>query len=141
MSTANDNAEMSKQIEYLARALKAPRIREAAARLADHARDAGSGETQLRNPDQTRVAGGGPNPANDLPMCDCFPWVSQQPDSWQAVDSATAWRRSSATPKRVPTSLSPFRSISTRRLHVPRSAPLDDQTAVAVRPYGAQIPE
>ncbi len=35
------NIEAGKQIDYLARALKAPRIREAAARLADQARDAG----------------------------------------------------------------------------------------------------
>jgi DNA replication protein DnaC len=41
MTAANDSVEMGKQIEYLARALKAPRIREAAARLADQARDAG----------------------------------------------------------------------------------------------------
>lgn len=34
-------AEVGKQIEYLAKALKAPRIREAAARLGDQARDAG----------------------------------------------------------------------------------------------------
>jgi len=34
-------AEVGKQIDYLARALKAPRIREAAARLGDQARDAG----------------------------------------------------------------------------------------------------
>jgi DNA replication protein DnaC len=34
-------AEVGKQIEYLARALKAPRIREAATRLGDQARDAG----------------------------------------------------------------------------------------------------
>jgi hypothetical protein len=33
--------ESVKQITYLAGALKAPRITEAAARLADHARDAG----------------------------------------------------------------------------------------------------
>ena len=33
--------EIAKQIEYLARALKAPRIREAAGRLGDQARDAG----------------------------------------------------------------------------------------------------
>jgi DNA replication protein DnaC len=41
MTATNDSVEMAKQIEYLARALKAPRIREAAARLADQARDAG----------------------------------------------------------------------------------------------------
>ena len=35
------SAEVGKQIEYLAKALKAPRIREAAARLGDQARDAG----------------------------------------------------------------------------------------------------
>ena len=34
-------SEAVKQIQYLAAALKAPRITEAAARLADHARDAG----------------------------------------------------------------------------------------------------
>jgi DNA replication protein DnaC len=34
-------AEVSKQIEYYATALKAPRIRDSAARLADQARDAG----------------------------------------------------------------------------------------------------
>ena len=41
--SANNAAatEIGKQIEYLARALKAPRIREAAARLGDQARDAG----------------------------------------------------------------------------------------------------
>ena len=33
--------QVSKQIEYLARAMKAPRIREAAARLGDQAREAG----------------------------------------------------------------------------------------------------
>ena len=37
----NDTAEVSKQIEYLARALKAPRIRDAAGRLGNQARDAG----------------------------------------------------------------------------------------------------
>ncbi len=44
MSTAKattDAAAISKQLDYLARALKAPRIREAAARLGDQARDAG----------------------------------------------------------------------------------------------------
>ncbi|MGH8938831.1 MAG: IS21-like element helper ATPase IstB, partial [Actinomycetes bacterium] len=41
MTATITSAEMDKQIEYLARALKAPRIREAAARLADQARDAG----------------------------------------------------------------------------------------------------
>ena len=41
MTDINDSVEMGKQIEYLTRALKAPRIREAAARLADQARDAG----------------------------------------------------------------------------------------------------
>ena len=34
-------ADITKQIDYLTRALKAPRIREAATRLADQARDAG----------------------------------------------------------------------------------------------------
>lgn len=34
-------AEIGKQIQYLARAMKAPRIREAAARLGDQAREAG----------------------------------------------------------------------------------------------------
>jgi hypothetical protein len=37
----NTNTEAVKQIVYLAAALKAPRITEAAARLADQARDAG----------------------------------------------------------------------------------------------------
>jgi DNA replication protein DnaC len=37
----NDATEALKQLTYLAAALKAPRITEAAARLADHARDAG----------------------------------------------------------------------------------------------------
>ena len=37
----NEAAEALKQLTYLASALKAPRITEAAARLADHARDAG----------------------------------------------------------------------------------------------------
>jgi hypothetical protein len=47
MSAANTAAtkpqggEALKQIRYLAAALKAPRITESAARLADHARDAG----------------------------------------------------------------------------------------------------
>jgi DNA replication protein DnaC len=40
-TTANAPSESIKQIHYLAAALKAPRITEAAARLADHARDAG----------------------------------------------------------------------------------------------------
>ena len=41
-SKANNDAEQAlKQLAYLAGALKAPRISEAAARLADHARDAG----------------------------------------------------------------------------------------------------
>jgi DNA replication protein DnaC len=40
-TTANASSESIKQIHYLATALKAPRITEAAARLADHARDAG----------------------------------------------------------------------------------------------------
>ena len=35
------SAEIGQQLDYLARALKAPRIREAASRLADQARDAG----------------------------------------------------------------------------------------------------
>lgn len=35
------SSEADKQIHYLAAALKAPRITEAASRLADHARDAG----------------------------------------------------------------------------------------------------
>jgi DNA replication protein DnaC len=39
--TSAATAEVGKQIDYLARALKAPRIREAAARLGDQARDAG----------------------------------------------------------------------------------------------------
>ena len=38
--SAADN-EVSKQIDYLARAMKAPRIREAATRLGDQARDGG----------------------------------------------------------------------------------------------------
>src|SRR6476646_8727050 len=37
----NDASEALKQLTYLASALKAPRITEAAARLGDHARDAG----------------------------------------------------------------------------------------------------
>ena len=37
----DDPTEALKQLTYLAAALKAPRITEAAARLADHARDAG----------------------------------------------------------------------------------------------------
>ena len=37
----NESSEALKQLTYLASALKAPRITEAAARLADHARDAG----------------------------------------------------------------------------------------------------
>ena len=37
----SDNSEALKQLTYLASALKAPRITESAARLADHARDAG----------------------------------------------------------------------------------------------------
>ena len=41
MSAANDATAISKQIDYLARALKAPRIREVATRLGDQARDAG----------------------------------------------------------------------------------------------------
>src|SRR6187402_189364 len=39
--TKTDTTEALKQLTYLAAALKAPRITEAAARLADHARDAG----------------------------------------------------------------------------------------------------
>jgi DNA replication protein DnaC len=39
--TKNDASEALKQLTYLAAALKAPRITEAAGRLADHARDAG----------------------------------------------------------------------------------------------------
>ena len=35
------SADTIKQIEFLSRALKAPRIRDAASRLADQARDAG----------------------------------------------------------------------------------------------------
>ena len=35
------HSEVGKQIEYLAKAVKTPRIREAAARLGDQARDAG----------------------------------------------------------------------------------------------------
>ena len=38
---ATNNAQIAKQIDYLARALKAPRISEAASRLAEQARDAG----------------------------------------------------------------------------------------------------
>lgn len=41
LAGVKEAAATSRQIEYLARALKAPRIREAATRLADHARDAG----------------------------------------------------------------------------------------------------
>ena len=41
MATTKPSSEAVKQIHYLAGALKAPRITEAAARLADHARDAG----------------------------------------------------------------------------------------------------
>ena len=40
-AAAGAATEVGKQIEYLARALKAPRIRESAARLGDQARDAG----------------------------------------------------------------------------------------------------
>ncbi len=40
-NAADSAAQISKQIEYLARAMKAPRMREAATRLADQARDAG----------------------------------------------------------------------------------------------------
>ncbi len=40
-TNAATSSETGKQIDYLARALKAPRIREAAARLGDQARDAG----------------------------------------------------------------------------------------------------
>ena len=40
-NTKSDAAETLKQLTYLASALKAPRITEAAGRLADHARDAG----------------------------------------------------------------------------------------------------
>ena len=39
--TKSDTTEALKQLTYLASALKAPRITEAAARLADHARDTG----------------------------------------------------------------------------------------------------
>ncbi len=39
--TKTDSSEALKQLTYLASALKAPRITEAAGRLADHARDAG----------------------------------------------------------------------------------------------------
>src|SRR5919108_15727 len=39
--TKSDATEALKQLTYLATALKAPRITESAARLADHARDAG----------------------------------------------------------------------------------------------------
>lgn len=39
--TKSDSTEALKQLSYLASALKAPRITEAAGRLADHARDAG----------------------------------------------------------------------------------------------------
>src|SRR5215218_5927971 len=39
--TKSEAAEALKQLTYLAAALKAPRITESAARLADHARDAG----------------------------------------------------------------------------------------------------
>ena len=39
--TKSDATETLKQLTYLASALKAPRITESAARLADHARDAG----------------------------------------------------------------------------------------------------
>src|SRR3954462_5724249 len=39
--TKRDSSEALKQLTYLASALKAPRITEAAGRLADHARDAG----------------------------------------------------------------------------------------------------
>ena len=39
--TAADTSDALKQLRYLAAALKAPRITEAAARLADQARDAG----------------------------------------------------------------------------------------------------
>src|SRR4051794_27496736 len=41
VKTKSDATEALKQLTYLAAALKAPRITEAAARLADHARDAG----------------------------------------------------------------------------------------------------
>ncbi len=41
MATTKDTADSVKQITYLATALKAPRITEAATRLADQARDAG----------------------------------------------------------------------------------------------------
>jgi DNA replication protein DnaC len=41
MATTKDAADSVKQITYLAAALKAPRITEAASRLADQARDAG----------------------------------------------------------------------------------------------------
>ena len=41
MSPDGDATKIAKQIDYLARALKAPRIREAAQRLGDQARDAG----------------------------------------------------------------------------------------------------
>ena len=40
-TTKSGAGEALKQLTYLASALKAPRITEAAARLADHARDAG----------------------------------------------------------------------------------------------------
>ena len=39
--TRTEGSEALKQVTYLASALKAPRITEAAGRLADHARDAG----------------------------------------------------------------------------------------------------
>jgi DNA replication protein DnaC len=39
--TKNDSTDALKQLTYLAAALKAPRITESAARLADHARDTG----------------------------------------------------------------------------------------------------
>ena len=41
MATTTPTSEAVKQIHYLAAALKAPRITQAAARLADQARDAG----------------------------------------------------------------------------------------------------
>ncbi|MDQ2660893.1 MAG: IS21-like element helper ATPase IstB [Actinomycetota bacterium] len=41
MGTSKASSEAVKQVHYLAAALKAPRITDAAARLADHARDAG----------------------------------------------------------------------------------------------------
>jgi len=108
MATAKSTSgatEAVKQLTYLASALKAPRITEAATRLADHARDAGwTHEEYLAAVLDREVAA-----RNDpVPSCGSGPPGSQRGRPWRSstgtpnpphVSRSPHWPRAGSSPK------------------------------------------